>query len=409
MTENNIAVKVEHISKFFKLPTEATNSLRTAVVNRFRGIKGYKEQYVLKDISFNVEKGDFFGILGRNGSGKSTLLKIISQIYVPERGCVTVDGKLVSFIELGVGFNPELTGRENVYMNGAMLGFSTEEVDAMYRDIVEFAELEEFMNQKLKNYSSGMQVRLAFSVAIKAQGDILILDEVLAVGDEAFQRKCNDYFMERKASGKTTILVTHDMGAAKKYCNKAVLIENGLVKAMGSPEDVANQYSFDNAVQKISHDESEDNLDASEVNKGKVLVENLQVELLSNSRITQHEDVEFRISYDVLEDISTHAVFSMTDIDRNIWIYNDNSFDSPTETKGHKSLIYRCSLGAINNIKLKLQVTILGDSREMLAFANESNAPIIMINRDDIASDDFSAVDSAAGLIHRNGEWKIEG
>ena len=409
MTENNIAVKVEHVSKFFKLPTEATNSLRTAVVNRFRGIKGYKEQYVLKDISFNVEKGDFFGILGRNGSGKSTLLKIISQIYVPERGCVTVDGKLVSFIELGVGFNPELTGRENVYMNGAMLGFSTEEVDAMYRDIVEFAELEEFMNQKLKNYSSGMQVRLAFSVAIKAQGDILILDEVLAVGDEAFQRKCNAYFMERKASGKTTILVTHDMGAAKKYCNKAVLIENGLVKAMGSPEDVANQYSFDNAVQKISHDESEDNLDASEVNKGKVLVENLQVELLSNSRITQHEDVEFRISYDVLEDISTHAVFSMTDIDRNIWIYNDNSFDSPTETKGHKSLIYRCSLGAINNIKLKLQVTILGDSREMLAFANESNAPIIMINRDDIASDDFSAVDSAAGLIHRNGEWKIEG
>ena len=139
MTENNIAVKVEHVSKFFKLPTEATNSLRTAVVNRFRGIKGYKEQYVLKDISFNVEKGDFFGILGRNGSGKSTLLKIISQIYVPERGCVTVDGKLVSFIEMGVGFNPELTGRENVYMNGAMLGFSTEEVDAMYRDIVEFA------------------------------------------------------------------------------------------------------------------------------------------------------------------------------------------------------------------------------------------------------------------------------
>ena len=409
MTENNIAVKVEHVSKFFKLPTEATNSLRTAVVNRFRGIKGYKEQYVLKDISFNVEKGDFFGILGRNGSGKSTLLKIISQIYVPERGCVTIDGKLVSFIELGVGFNPELTGRENVYMNGAMLGFSTEEVDAMYRDIVEFAELEEFMNQKLKNYSSGMQVRLAFSVAIKAQGDILILDEVLAVGDEAFQRKCNDYFMERKASGKTTILVTHDMGAAKKYCNKAVLIENGLVKAMGSPEDVANQYSFDNAVQKTSHDESEDNLDASEVNKGKVLVENLQVELLSNPRLTQHEDVEFRISYDVLEDISTHAVFSMTDIDRNIWIYNDNSFDSPTETKGHKSLIYRCSLAAINNVKLKLQVTILGDSREMLAFASESNAPIIMINRDDIASDDFSAVDSAAGLIHRNGEWKIEG
>ncbi|MCB6442821.1 ABC transporter ATP-binding protein, partial [Streptococcus salivarius] len=139
-----------------------------------------------------------FGILGRNGSGKSTLLKIISEIYVPEKGSVTIDGKLVSFIELGVGFNPELTGRENVYMNGAMLGFSTAEINAMYDDIVDFAELHEFMNQKLKNYSSGMQVRLAFSVAIKAQGDILILDEVLAVGDEAFQRKCNDYFQARK-------------------------------------------------------------------------------------------------------------------------------------------------------------------------------------------------------------------
>lgn len=217
----NIAVKVEHVSKSFKLPTESSQSLRTTLVNLFKGIKGYVEYNVLQDISFEVEKGDFFGIVGRNGSGKSTLLKILSQIYVPERGTVAVDGKLVSFIELGVGFNPELTGKENVYLNGAMLGFTAEEIDAMYDDIVEFAELSEFMNQKLKNYSSGMQVRLAFSVAIKAQGDILILDEVLAVGDEAFQRKCNDYFLERKKSGKTTILVTHDMGAVKKYCNKA--------------------------------------------------------------------------------------------------------------------------------------------------------------------------------------------
>ncbi len=220
---NNIAVKVEHVSKSFKLPTESSQSLRTTLVNLFKGIKGYVEYNVLQDISFEVEKGDFFGIVGRNGSGKSTLLKILSQIYVPERGTVAVDGKLVSFIELGVGFNPELTGKENVYLNGAMLGFTAEEIDAMYDDIVEFAELSEFMNQKLKNYSSGMQVRLAFSVAIKAQGDILILDEVLAVGDEAFQRKCNDYFLERKKSGKTTILVTHDMGAVKSIVIKLFL------------------------------------------------------------------------------------------------------------------------------------------------------------------------------------------
>lgn len=289
MTEKNIAVKVDHVSKFFKLPTEATQSLRTTMVNRLRGIKGYKEQHVLKDISFEVEKGDFFGILGRNGSGKSTLLKIISQIYVPEKGSVTVDGKLVSFIELGVGFNPELTGRENVYLNGALLGFSQEEIDAMYDDIVDFAELRDFMHQKLKNYSSGMQVRLAFSVAIKAQGDILVLDEVLAVGDEAFQRKCNDYFLERKKSGKTTILVTHDMGAVKKYCNKAVLIENGLVKTFGNPDDVANQYSLDNAANLYKNSSRYSHADLELIN-----LEDLEfdVRLLSMENVTIYFDIE---------------------------------------------------------------------------------------------------------------------
>lgn len=151
------------------MPTEQATGLKQAFINWARGIKGYKKQEVLKDISFEVHQGEFFGIVGRNGGGKSTLLKLISQIYYPENGSITVSGKLVPFIELGVGFNPELTGRENVYLNGSLLGFTHEEVDAMYDDIVEFAELEEFMDQKLKNYSSGMQVRLAFSVAIKAQ------------------------------------------------------------------------------------------------------------------------------------------------------------------------------------------------------------------------------------------------
>ncbi|HEM6303630.1 TPA: ABC transporter ATP-binding protein [Streptococcus suis] len=405
MTEKNIAVKVDHVSKFFKLPTEATQSLRTTMVNRFRGIKGYKEQHVLKDISFEVEKGDFFGILGRNGSGKSTLLKIISQIYVPEKGSVTVDGKLVSFIELGVGFNPELTGRENVYLNGALLGFSREEIDAMYDDIVDFAELREFMNQKLKNYSSGMQVRLAFSVAIKAQGDVLILDEVLAVGDEAFQRKCNDYFQERKKSGKTTILVTHDMGAVKKYCNKAVLIENGLVKALGDPSDVANQYSLDNTVVQAQPkvDEVKEEVEEEQV----VFVENLQVKLLSDKQITPNDPIEFEISYDVVKDIESYIVFSLTDIDRNIWMYNDNAYDLMTKGIGHKSFRYKCSINPVNDMKLKLVVTILGKSKEMLAFADTDNSPIIVVNRKDIAPDDFSAIDSASGILQRNGNWEI--
>lgn len=241
MTDKQIAVKVDHVSKYFKLPTEATNSLRTALVNRFKGIKGYKEQHVLKDISFEVEKGDFFGILGRNGSGKSTLLKIISEIYVPEKGSVTIDGKLVSFIELGVGFNPELTGRENVYMNGAMLGFSNEEMDQMFDDIVQFAELAPFMDQKLKNYSSGMQVRLAFSIAIRARGDILILDEILAVGDAAFQEKCNQYFASLDKS-QTVILVTHSMENVREFCDRAILIDQGKIIEEGDPEVVADAY-----------------------------------------------------------------------------------------------------------------------------------------------------------------------
>ena len=402
MTENNFAVKVEHVSKFFKLPTESTQSLRTTMVNRFRGIKGYKEQHVLKDISFEVKKGDFFGILGRNGSGKSTLLKIISQIYYPEKGSVTVDGKLVSFIELGVGFNPELTGRENVYLNGALLGFSRDEIDAMYDDIVDFAELRDFMNQKLKNYSSGMQVRLAFSVAIKAQGDVLILDEVLAVGDEAFQRKCNDYFVERKKSGKTTILVTHDMGAVKKYCNKAVLIEHGLVKAIGNPENVANQYSFDNTVPL--HQEVVEDVQEEEV----VQVENFKLQLLTPNRISPADAIHFQIEFDVLEDIKTYIALSLTDIDRNIWIYNDNSMDQMLEGRGHKKVHYTCSLPNVNDLKMKLEVTVRDEDGQMLAFSDATQTPIIFVNRNDIAPDDKSALDSASGLIQRNGNWTIE-
>lgn len=263
MSNENTAVKIEHVSKSFNLPIEATKSLRTSMVNRFKGIKGYKKQEVLKDISIEVEKGDFYGIVGRNGSGKSTLLKIISQIYVPDSGQVTVNGRLVSFIELGVGFNPELTGRENVYMNGAMLGFDRDEIAAMYDDIVEFAELEDFMNQKLKNYSSGMQVRLAFSVAIRSKSDILVLDEILAVGDEAFQKKSENYFFQAKREKKTIILVTHSMDAVRKYCNKAALIKDGEIDVIGNPDEVANAYSnifINEEIEKVKEENKDKDL-----------------------------------------------------------------------------------------------------------------------------------------------------
>jgi ABC-2 type transport system ATP-binding protein len=239
-------VKVDNVTKTFRIPTEASSGLKQKVINVFKGRKGYREFTSLRDVSFEVEKGDFFGIVGRNGSGKSTLLKTIANIYTPTEGAVSVTGTLVPFIELGVGFNPELTGRENVYLNGALLGFSHDEMDKMYDDIVDFAEIGSFMDEKLKNYSSGMQVRLAFSIAIRANADILVLDEVLAVGDEAFQRKCFDYFERLKLNNQTVILVTHDMSAVERFCNKAIMIEDSKIVLAGTPYEVAAAYSRSN-------------------------------------------------------------------------------------------------------------------------------------------------------------------
>ena len=241
-SEKDVAIEVKKVSKSFKLPLEKSTSLKQALFNAIQGKKGFEEHQVLRDISFKIYKGDFIGIVGRNGSGKSTLLKLMAQIYYPDSGEITVNGVLVPFIELGVGFSPELTGHDNVYLNGALMGFSTKEIDAMYDDIVDFAELGQFMEQKIKNYSSGMLVRLAFSMAIRAQSDILLLDEILAVGDEAFQRKCYAYFAKLRREKKTVVLVTHSMDSVQRFCNRAILIHDGDLKIDGSPLEVAQAY-----------------------------------------------------------------------------------------------------------------------------------------------------------------------
>lgn len=246
MHKNEIAVKVEHLTKSFQIPLEAHSGIKQKLINTIKGHKGYREFTPLDDVSFVVERGDFFGIVGKNGSGKSTLLKTLAGIYNPDGGQVHVNGTLVPFIELGVGFNPELTGRENVFLNGALLGFSHTQMQEMYDDIVDFAELHDFMEERLKNYSSGMQVRLAFSIAIRADGDVLLLDEVLAVGDEAFQRKCYEYFDKLKRNKKTVILVTHDMASVERFCNKALMLENGEIKINDRPHKVAAAYSRSN-------------------------------------------------------------------------------------------------------------------------------------------------------------------
>ena len=240
---NEVAIAINNIGKNFKVPHEKHDTLKGKALNLFSS-KKYSKYTALQNINFEVKKGEFFGIVGKNGCGKSTLLKIIAGIYQPTKGNVEVNGSIAPFIELGVGFNPELTGRENVFLSGTILGMTRKKIESLYNEIVAFAEMEEFMDQKLKNYSSGMQVRLSFSIAIRSNSDILLIDEVLAVGDSNFQRKCFKVFEKYKEDKKTIILVTHDMGNVTQFCDKAVLIHEGEVKQIGSPKKVASEYMY---------------------------------------------------------------------------------------------------------------------------------------------------------------------
>jgi len=236
------AIVVRNVHKDFMRPHLRQSTIKSKVLGMFRRSQTLELQHVLDGVSFEVRRGEFFGIVGRNGSGKSTLMKIMAGIYTCTSGEVSVTGRIMPFIELGVGFHPELSGRENVYLNGALFGFSTKEVDAMYEDIVSFAELEDAMDQKLKNYSSGMQVRIAFSVATRAQADILLIDEVLAVGDAAFREKCYEHFHTLKKRGTTIVFVTHDMNDVREFCDRAILVEEGRIAAEGGAEEIAAKY-----------------------------------------------------------------------------------------------------------------------------------------------------------------------
>ena len=367
--ERPVVLKVDHVAKMFRLPTEQATGLKMAFLNWTKGIKGYTEQHVLRDINFEVRQGDFFGIVGRNGSGKSTLLKIISQIYTPEQGSVTVKGKLVPFIELGVGFNPELTGRENVYLNGALLGFTRTQIDAMFED---------FMDQKLKNYSSGMQVRLAFSVAIKAQGDILVLDEVLAVGDEAFQRKCDNFFAEiKKDPTKTVILVTHSMDAVKKYCNKAILIKDGEIIASGDKNDVADRYTLENLKQT----------DSPDTDKAEKQDNEAWLKVLAASKpVCSKDDVfEFDIEYFFDQDVDFYFTMTLIDKKRGGLTFDPGPNLYKFHNPGHHKVRFALPVNIFNNGDFQIVASLRVDDPDnpkkpkAIAFANGDDACIFAI------------------------------
>jgi lipopolysaccharide transport system ATP-binding protein len=236
------AIIVDNISKKFRIPHEKKTTVFQNVIGLIKRQFDYEEFWALKDISFEVNKGEAQGIIGRNGSGKSTLLKILARVLYPESGSVSLNGKVASFLELGVGFQPELTARENVYIYSSILGLSHKQVDRIYDDIFDFAELKKFENMKLKNFSSGMYLRLAFSTAIHAVPDTLLIDEVFAVGDEAFQKKCRDKMNQFKIEGKTIIFVSHALDAVKELCQRAILLNEGRIVTMGDTEKVINDY-----------------------------------------------------------------------------------------------------------------------------------------------------------------------
>jgi ABC-type polysaccharide/polyol phosphate transport system ATPase subunit len=239
--DTQLAIQVGDLRKSFRIPTHRIDSFKERVVRPFAA-REFRELRALDGVSFDIRQGEFFGIVGRNGSGKSTLLKLLASIYKADAGTIRMAGRLAPFIELGVGFNPELTARENVVLNGVMMGLTPQESRDRLDAVLEFAELEGFIDLKLKNYSSGMLVRLGFSVMMEVDADILLIDEVLAVGDAAFQQKCDDAFREMKAAGKTIVLVTHDMSTVEEYCHRAMLIDDGSIQHIGDPAEVGRRY-----------------------------------------------------------------------------------------------------------------------------------------------------------------------
>jgi ABC-2 type transport system ATP-binding protein len=234
-------IVAESVSKTFRIPEEQTHTLKERALHPLRRTR-HETFEALKDISFDVRRGEFFGIAGRNGSGKSTLLKCLAGIYGVDSGRIWMDGRLSTFIELGVGFNQDLAARDNVVLNGIMMGLSPREARRRVEEVIDFAELREFEELKLKNYSSGMHVRLAFSVAIQVDADVLLVDEVLAVGDAAFQQKCFEVFHRMRDEGRTIVFVTHDMGSLNRFCHRALLLERGHAVHLGEPHEVADRY-----------------------------------------------------------------------------------------------------------------------------------------------------------------------
>ncbi len=300
------AVTVDAVSKRFRLYQERNQSLKATLMRR--GRSRYEEHWALRDVSLEIPSGKTFGFIGENGSGKSTLLKCIAKILRPDSGHISVEGKVSALLELGAGFHPELSGRENVYLNGSILGLGRKDLDRKFDDIVAFAGLQRFIDSPVKNYSSGMYVRLGFSVAINVGPDVLLVDEVLAVGDEQFQRKCNEKFFQLKAAGITIVIVTHDLGSVRSLCDVVAWVDEGRLREVGPADEVVDAY-----LDHVHVGRADEGGLGSRWGSGEVVVERLEVLDASGepvSRARTGDAVTFRVHYAASQPVE-RPVFAM--------------------------------------------------------------------------------------------------
>ena len=302
-----IAVSAEHVSKRFRLYHERNDSLKVTLMRRGRA--KYEEFWALDDVSLDVPKGTTFGLIGENGSGKSTLLKCMAKILRPDKGTATVNGKMSALLEVGAGFHPELSGRDNVYLNGSILGLSKKELDSKFDAIVDFAGLEQFIDTPVKNYSSGMYVRLGFSVAINVEPDVLLVDEVLAVGDENFQRKCGEKFAEMREHGKTIVVVSHALGTMRTLCDHIALLEHGVLKAVGPATDVIDNYVAGTHTDRVADGEGNMRWGSGEARIDKV--ELLDAQGRSTAIVRTGDRCTFRMHYSTSEAVE-RPVFGLS-------------------------------------------------------------------------------------------------
>ncbi|MFI4989745.1 MAG: ABC transporter ATP-binding protein [Solirubrobacterales bacterium] len=337
------AVSVEQVSKTFRLPHQQYSTLKERALHPFRSIT-YDELHAVQDISLEIAEGEFFGIVGRNGSGKSTLLKCIAGIYGVDSGRISIAGRLSPFIELGVGFNPDLNARDNVVINAIMLGLSRKQALERFDHVVAFAELEGFMDMRLKNYSSGMLVRLAFATAIQVDAEILLIDEVLAVGDAAFQQKCFEEFFRLKREGRTIVFVSHDMHSVERFCDRAMLMEHGRMTKLGEPREIGRAYHELN-FGKLAHDAPEESHTASGTAIADAWFENEQGERIVSA--SQEEPLticfEARLGEDLREPV--FAVTVRTDLGHTIIVArSDQHGHASGSYKGGETVIAKFAL-----------------------------------------------------------------